>query len=167
MKQVKSLALFFFFILSCLLLQTTVLRFVLPDLFVPNLLVILVVYLSFYRATPFAAVLAFILGLVLDFSSGLVLGPWAASFVIVFCILAILSDRIFVESKLAALLMVFLAAIAADVLYFSLSIEFSLSYGQMLKSALASGLLTSICAWPILPFLRSIFGKNKTRAGSF
>jgi len=166
-KQVKNISIIFFFVLICLLLQTTVLRLFLSDLFVPNLLVIFVVYLSFYRVSPAGVIVSFILGLILDFSSGLVLGPWAASFVVVFCTLAVLSDRIFVESHLAALVMVFLATIASDLIYFFLSIESPLTYGQMIRSALATALTTAIFAWPVLGFLRRVFGKSRSRVSSF
>ena len=99
-------------------LQGAVLRPLVSDNgVVPNLMLMLVVYLAFYEVTPYGALLAFLLGFEFDLFSGVRLGPWAGSFVLVFGVLACFAQRMFVESALATALAVLLSSFAASLVY--------------------------------------------------
>ena len=81
------------------LLQSTLLRIVLPAALIPNFILILVVYVACYQGNPLGAVPSFLLGLEYDlFCSENLLGPYAASSVIVFCLISSFSTRLFLES---------------------------------------------------------------------
>ena len=71
------------------------LKLVSPNIIVPNFILIMVICLGFNLVTPGAATLAFSLGLVFDLYSGVLLGPWAGTFVLVYVILSLLSQRLY------------------------------------------------------------------------
>lgn len=124
--SLRQLALIIVSALLGVFLQSSALPWVLPDSFVvPNLMLAMVAFLAFYEVSPFGALLAFLTGLVLDLSSGVLLGPWAAAFVAVYGFLSVVSQRIFVESTLSVMSAVFAAALLSHVVYASLLLQFS------------------------------------------
>jgi rod shape-determining protein MreD len=116
----------------------------LPAWLIPQGVLVCVVFLAFYEFSLAGVVMAFLLGLSLDMSSGVLLGPWAGSYVVVYAILAFLSQRLFVESALVAMLVVASATVIAGVLFLLLAFEyqavtredFLLLVGQAFASAL-------------------------------
>lgn len=129
-----------------LFLQGSLLRFVLPDLLAPNLVLILVVFLGFFEVSPLGAILVFLIGLISDLCSGVALGPLAGSYSIVFGILATLSTRLFVESKAAVAMAVFLSSLLNGLVFFTLSYHFSLTGGLPIWSLLVEALITALLA---------------------
>ena len=107
-----------------LFVQSTLLRFVLPDHFVPNLCLLFVVFLSFHEPSVAGAVLSFLIGLLFDVSAGVLLGPWSAAFTALFSILTLLSRRIYLESIPASLLVGFMSALLATTIYTGLLYQF-------------------------------------------
>ncbi len=111
-------------ILAALFLQSTALKFLLPYHFVPNFCLIFLVFLAFYEVSVVGAVLSFIIGIAFDVSSGVLLGPWSASFTASYCVLILLSQRIFVDSFPAAMLVVFITTLFSTFIYTGLLYQF-------------------------------------------
>jgi rod shape-determining protein MreD len=83
-----------------------------------------VVFLAFHEFSIVGVVLAFVLGLMLDMSSGIALGPWAGSYTLVYAVFAFLSQRLFVESKLVAMVVVITATLLAGGVFLALAYEY-------------------------------------------
>lgn len=162
MSQLRRFFLFLFLGFIAILVQGTFLRSLFPGYLVPNLLIVLLVYLGFYESNALGAVLAFLLGLQLDLCSELLLGPWAGSFVVVFCVLTLLSQRIFVESILVVFLACGLASLFCSLLYLSLIYEFKPVGSQVWSLLLTEAVLTGAVG-PLVfyPLRRGLRGKER------
>ena len=120
----KRLILLLLVSLVLMLLQATLLKAFLPASLVPNLVTSIVVFLAFYEVTPAGAMFAFLVGLELDLFSGILLGPWAGAYTVVFILVSLLSQRIFVESSLAAGVAVMGSNFLVNIIYTVLVFEF-------------------------------------------
>ncbi len=149
-----------------LLVQGTVIRGLLPHFYVPNLLVILTVFLAFYESSILGTILAFLLGLLLDMSGGVVLGPWSGSFVFIFAAIAVLSQRIFVESPVAVMVTTGIATLVADMVHAGLSYQLSSSefssYGRLFGEAVFTALLCPL----FFPLFRKLLLEKRDRQGN-
>lgn len=150
--------------LIAIFMQGTVFRVIGSDWVVPNLLIIIVVFLGFYEASVRGATLAFLLGLELDFANGLLVGPWAGAFVVSFGILAGLSQRIFVESPLAAVIAVFGCSIVGHIVYFTLVYEFHPAVTIVVPFSVAEAVLNAVLAPFVFGILRAVL-LPRTRGG--
>jgi rod shape-determining protein MreD len=145
-----------------LLIPGTVLKSINPALVAPNFILILLVYLAFYEGRPSDAFLAFLLGLELDLGSLTLLGPWAGSYVIVFAVLVVFSQRIYIESRLVVFIVVFLAVVVGDFLYLGL---LSLVYsarpmnGGALVTVLLEGVFSAFFGALLFPPLGRLLGR--------
>ncbi len=153
MSPVKYFLTIFVLGLVGILLQGTIFRLVLPASLVPHLLLVLTLYLAFYETSVLGVFLSFFLGLLLDLSTGLLLGPWAASFVVIYCVLSLVSDRIFVESGLAAVVIAFFSTVGLHVVHFLLATNLRPAIGELVSGALLQAFVTGVCA----PFLFLLF----------
>lgn len=124
----------------------------LPPYANPHLLVCLVVYLAFFELSILAAVFAFSIGLLADFSSGIVVGPWAGALVATYGLISLISQRLFVHSGLVMFAAAAIASIGCDLFYWLLVLEVQSATThdlfRILGSALATGLvgpLIQIC----------------------
>ncbi|NCO51198.1 MAG: rod shape-determining protein MreD [Deltaproteobacteria bacterium] len=91
-----------------MLLQTTLFAAVLPPELRPNLLLILVVYLSLNESFSRAALLATFLGALQDVFSGTTLGLYAITQLMIFMLVRLFAARLNVESR--RLLLILLSA---------------------------------------------------------
>lgn len=144
-----------FLVILILLLQGTVLRWFLPNWLVPNLMVVLVVFFAFRNPTPGGVVLAFLLGLVLDFSSGQLVGPWAGAFSVVFGLLASISQRIFIQAPLAVGVTAGGASFLSGFIYMVMTHEFKWVSATTFTDFLGEAVLTALTA----PLLMRLFEK--------
>ena len=136
----------------------------LPEAAVPQFLVVVLVSLAFSEANVFGSVMAFVLGLLLDFSSAVLIGPWAGAFVVVFGVLALLSPRLFIESGVAAMIISGLAVIAANLLFSVLGAEYPIITWEYPQRIIGQAVVTAICA-PAL--LGVISRRSRKKAGLF
>ena len=150
--------------LIAIYIQGTVLREIGPSWVVPNLLIIMVVFLGFFEASIRGATLAFLLGLELDFANGLLVGPWAGAFVVSFGILASLSQRIFVESPVAAMFAAFGSSIVSSLVYLTLVYEFHPAVTAMVPFSLLEAVINAVLAPFVFGFLKVIFA-TRSRGG--
>lgn len=125
----------------------------LSDIFIPQLLVIVVVSLSFSEVNLFGCFMAFVLGLLLDFSSAVLVGPWAGSFVVVFCGLALLSQRLFIDSGMAAMVITFFSVVIANVLFSLLGAEYLVLTWEYPQKVIGQALATAFLSPLALAFL--------------
>lgn len=132
-----------------LILQGVLHQIGVPAWFVPQGVLVCVVFLALYEFSLAGVVVAFVLGLLLDMSSGVLLGPWAGSYVIVYALFAFLSQRLFVESAVVAMSVVAMATVLAEVVFLLLAFEYQavtredvvMLGGQALASALVAPLV--------------------------
>jgi rod shape-determining protein MreD len=121
---------------------------------VPNLILIIVVYLAFHEVNSFGAFLAFLVGFEFDLFSGIRLGPWAGSCVLVFGLLACFAQRMFVESALATVVAVFFSSLAASIVYLLCTYELHpLTSGRVLI-ILVEALFSAVLAPVVFRVLR-------------
>jgi rod shape-determining protein MreD len=125
----------------------------LVDRFIPQFLLIFVVYLSFVEANAFGCVMSFIVGLLLDLSSAVLIGPWAGSFVVIFCVLALLSRRLFIDSGLAAMVITFASVVVANILFSLFGSEYPALTVEYPQKVLGQALITALIAPLVLGIL--------------
>lgn len=141
--------------LVCTVLQGTVFRSLGPlALVIPNFALMLVVFLAFYEVSAFGALLAFIVGLELDLFSGVFIGPWAGSCVAVYGFLSALAQHLFIESVLAASIVVFLSALGMNLVYMILVFEFKPIEFPIFWRVLGDSFVTALVAPAVFWLLR-------------
>lgn len=147
--------------LVAILIQGTVLKSFMPEVPAPDFLLIIVVFLAFYDASVLGAILAFLLGLQFDLFSEMLLGPRAGSLVIVYGVLAALSQRLFVESVFAAFVSVFLSSVMNSIVYIILISDAKPAHTYFLYISLIEALFTALLAPFMFRLLKRIFHRKQ------
>jgi rod shape-determining protein MreD len=140
---------------ATLLLQVTVLPAYIADPFKPNLLIIVVAWLSLREGGVQGVLLSFLLGLIADCFSGHYLGLNAFSFLTIHLVMRKVAGRLYTDSLYLMVLVVFLATLLNGINHLLLLFLFSLAGGiyvtlfagllpQALVNALAASLLFSV-----------------------
>jgi rod shape-determining protein MreD len=117
-------------VFGIVLLETSVLPHYLIPLFKPDLLLILMVFLTLRSPLSTSLPAAYGLGLLKDCLSGLYLGLNAFSFLIVYLVLKLLSDRLYVQNALLLVFTVTASTLATMVLNILLLTIFSEASGM-------------------------------------
>jgi rod shape-determining protein MreD len=134
--------------LLLLILQSLAIHLGVPAWLMPQGLLVCAVFLAFYEFSVRAACAAFCIGLLLDMSSAVLLGPWAGAYVLVYLCVAFLSQRLFVESRVVAMFVVAGSAVLATGIFLVLSSTREVSWGEfgfmVLGQALASAAVTPL-----------------------
>lgn len=133
----------------------------LPRYALPQLVTLLVVFLSFSEVSILGAFVAFSLGLLIDFSSEVLIGPWAGALVAVYGCLAVLSQRLFIDSAIVAAVTAFIAVVLADGFYMILAYEYRSLDWEYPVQALGQALATAIIA----PFVLHYLSRRLRRRG--
>lgn len=120
-------------------LQTSVLPHYLISLYKPDLLLILMVVLALRAPFGVSLPAAYGLGLLKDCLSGIYLGLNAFSFLVVYLILKLLSDRLYVQNAFLLVLTVTVSSVA--VMFINLLLLVIFSEGTGLFASLMSALL--------------------------
>lgn len=152
--------------LLSIVLQGTFLKLVQPSMLVPNLPLIVVVYLGFNEANRFGALMAFLVGLELDLYSGILLGPWAGTFVVVFTALSIISQRLFVDSLTVVFLATFLSSLVSCLLFVLLSSQFNPTLAGGVSISFLEALISGVCAPLVFLLLQQVLPWRKQLSGS-
>ena len=152
--------------LLAVIVQGSLLRFILPEVAVPNLVVIMIVFLGFYEVTAFGAFLVFLIGIEMDLCSGVLLGPSAGAYSVTFGLLAALSTRLFVESGFAVMLAVFGSSILSNLVYLLLVFQFAPAAGRSFSVIFIEALVTAIIAPAIFPLFKRILIPKRDRPTS-
>lgn len=164
MKQVVR---YFIILFLCTLLVLVCERVVassfLPGYLVPQLLSMLMVYISFHESGQRGLLSAFLIGLIGDFASAILLGPLAIAGIFVFLIIHILRQHVFAASGMVAAFAVFfssmLVQIIAGVVRFSFVDLPWLFGGEMLVQALVSAILAPL----VFSLFRAAFREHTER----
>lgn len=144
-------------VLSLLLvvIQGGVLKMALPTWAVPNLFLVVVVFIAFRVPTVGGVLVAFCLGLILDLSTGKLLGPNAGSFAVVCGFLASISQRLYIKSYPAVAVTVFFSSLLSTLLFLVFTYEVRGISGVGLANSLLEGVITAA----IGPFLMSLMDR--------
>jgi rod shape-determining protein MreD len=118
-------------VLGIVLLETSVLPHYLISLFKPDLLLVLMVFLALRSPLSTSLPAAYGLGLLKDCLSGLYLGLNAFSFLIVYLVLKLLSDRLYVQNAFLLVLTVSVSTIATMTINLVLLSVFSEGSGML------------------------------------
>lgn len=154
--------------LLMIFVQGTVFKTISMGLVIPNLIVVFVVFLSFYDVSAFGCFLVFVLGLELDLSAGVLLGPWAGACVAVFAVLASLSQRIFVDSSLAVALAALASSAISQIVYGVLTYETRPVTSDLLIRGVIEAILTGLVAPLVFKLLKLIFvGTERSASGRY
>jgi rod shape-determining protein MreD len=141
-------------------LQGVLLHLGVPPYLLPQLVVLLIVYLSFTEVSVFGSFLAFALGLILDFSSAILVGPWAGAMVAVYGVLALLSQRLFIDSSIVAIVTTFGAVLFGNILYMLLAYEYRLVEWGYVGQAFGEAFVTALLAPLVFGFLKRRFKRR-------
>jgi rod shape-determining protein MreD len=153
--------------LLAIALQGTILKAILPDYLVPSFVLIIVVYLGFFEVRLSSLFLVFLLGLELDLASGLLVGPWSGAFVVVFLLLALLAQRIFVESIVSVLVAVFFASLTSDLVYFILIYRLEPAVYQVIFHSIVGAMVNSLFAPPVFILLRRVLIRKDKKFSAY
>lgn len=146
MSEIRRPLLVLLFGLIFVLLQGMFRHLVGEGVPVPNLVLLLVVFLALHEGSLAGAVLAFLLGLELDLASGVLVGPWAGACVASFGVLASVSQRIFIDSRFVAVLAAFACSIISSVLYLFVVFEFKPAVFTLAPFSLLEAMLNAALA---------------------
>jgi rod shape-determining protein MreD len=131
-----------------------------PGWAIPQGLLICVAFLAFYEFSVMGALAAFVLGLLLDMSSGVVLGPWAGSYVLVYVLFAFLSQRLFIESRVVAMLVVICATLCAGAAFLLLAVRFqSIAHDDFFTLA-GQSFFSALCTPPLFAILSRVWRRE-------
>jgi rod shape-determining protein MreD len=108
----------------------------------PQGLLVCVVYLAFYEFSVRASIAAFCIGLLLDMSSAVLVGPWAGAYVLVYLFVAFLSQRLFVESRVVAMLVVTGSTFLSTAVFLLLSSKHHLFFSEYALIILGQAAMT-------------------------
>jgi cell shape-determining protein MreD len=134
------------FLAAVMLSVESMLLLWIPELFCPRALVFILVGLGLFVPSAIGAVLAFSLGLLMDFSAGLLVGPWAGAYVTVFAVLAALSHRLFVESRIVIVVATFAASMGGDLVFYLLTLQQSTFSWDVLGDLTGRAIVSAMCA---------------------
>ena len=133
-----------------------------PAWAIPQGLLVCAVFLAFYEFSVFGVMAAFSLGLLLDMSSGVVLGPWAGSYVLVYVLFVFLSQRLFIESKLVAMMVVAFATLVSGGAFLLLAVRFQSFARHDLVTLVGQGAASAL----ITPIVFGVLAKAWRRPGA-
>jgi len=150
-------------------LQGSVLRALLPgSAIVPNLSVAVVAFLAFHEVSLLGVALSFFLGLIFDLSSGVLLGPWAGAYVVVFALLSSLTQRVFTDSPLTAFIAVLIGSLVAQGVYLAMVLQFRTAELASVSSGVTivlEALLSAFCAPLCFGLLKRLGFATSKRVG--
>lgn len=138
------------------ILQAAIVYPMFPGLPNINFLLPLVIAIATVQPTVAGAIAAFCAGLLSDIAVGLVLGPQAGAAVVVWLVIALLSNRVFIESKLTLIVLALLAATVFSLARLAFTLQFVSEATQSIGSILGEASLTAIIAIAVTPTLRRL-----------
>ena len=146
--------------LAAALIQGALLYVGVPSYLLPQLVLILVIYLGFHEVSLLGAFSAFALGLLMDFASAVLVGPWAGAFVAVYGALSVGSQRLFVESSIVMIVTAFCASLCADFIFLGLAYEFQPSGASYLMEAIGQAFATAMVAPVVMPIFSKVLRRK-------
>lgn len=168
---VKKLFLTVFASLVCILIQGTILRTFFPSSYLPNLLIGVLVYISFVEISVLGVFLAFLVGLILDVFSSHLLGAWAGAFVVVFFIFSLFAQRVYVGSAVILMAAGAFASAIASAMYIFITAPYSeevfQSFAVVGYEALFSAFTTPLLFAVMKRLHKRVAGRSKSYSESY
>jgi len=126
--------------------QGVLTRVGLPSFLVPQLSLLIVVFLAFSDVSLSGCLMAFVLGLLMDLASAVLVGPWAGGYIAVYGVLAALSHRLFIESALASMFITFVSVIGASLIFLMLGTEYPHASMELALQVVGQAVATAVIA---------------------
>ena len=131
-----------------------------PPYVLPQLVLLVVVRAAFSESSVQATAAVFLLGLLTDLSSAVLVGPWAGAFVTVYAGLTLLSQRLFVDSGIAAACISFIATLCAGLFFSFMSPHCDLLVWQHALQLFGQATATALVAPWVMAILSHLSGRG-------
>jgi rod shape-determining protein MreD len=152
--MIKKLTMAFLCGMGLLLIQNLLLPLFLGDRFAPNLITILVVFITMYHSNQLGLFIVFLLGVLLDLTYAELLGVWSGAYIVTFSVLLLLSQHLFVESRMVVFIATTFCALLTEVLYLLISGKFPLLDPLFVLQGLLISIITGGIAIVLFPMLQ-------------
>jgi rod shape-determining protein MreD len=149
--------------LAIIAVNVSFLSRLIPVTYLPNLFVVLVIIVTLAHNNWIGVICIFIIGLFADISSGLLVGPWAAGFLLVYVVLSALADRVFVESLFSRFVVCGLCSALASLAFFALSLQVLPSIEDSLQLMLIQTISTALFGPIFFPLIQYVIGHRRSR----
>jgi cell shape-determining protein MreD len=128
---------------------------------IPNLCLIVVIFLGACEVNLLGAVLAFMVGLLLDLSSGQLIGPWSGAFAALFGVLSQGGRKLFLDSWLTIGLVTFVSGFFCQVIYLFLLSSFRFSWSDIFSwTMFGTSFVTAILAPGFFLLLKGVIDRR-------
>lgn len=148
MRKIRNLLVALLYISFSLILQSVLVGMGLPLWLIPDLVVLLILFIGFYEVSFTGLFMAFFAGLIVDISGGIYVGPWAGAYVLAFGGLALIAEHVFAESKLSLYPITFTFVVLTHILFllpaFDPLGQISTDWFRLLGKAFVTALLAPI-----------------------
>ncbi len=163
--MIKKLVIVIILGLIALFLQGMFLPLFLGDHYSPNLVTVLVVFIAMNYRDQQGLFLMFVLGLLVDLAFAELLGLWPSAYVTVFVVLLLLSQHLFVESRMVVFLAVFACSIITEVAYLTgsgrlASVDLNFTFQLIVTTTLAGVFGVFIFPW-LQKIIPSVDGRRR------
>lgn len=146
--------------LAGLCLQLAIFGPLLPQWLVPNFSIMIAVFLGVFEPTIAGAFLAFSIGLIYDFASGDILGPWCGACVTVFGFLSQVARRMFVDTSVLAALLVFGGALFGFTVYLLLLRQLTIYWSDFSFQLIGCSVASAACSPMLYPIFKRYFKRQ-------
>lgn len=143
------------------IIQAAILEPLLPSFPNLNIVLPLVIAIATIQPTPIGALGAFLAGLLSDIGIGLVLGPQAGAAVVVWLLIALVSNRVFVESKITLIILALVASTTFSLARLAFTLQFLPSATQSMGSIIGEATFTAVVTILVTPALRSLLSPKQ------
>jgi rod shape-determining protein MreD len=144
------------------LAQSALAHLGLPPYLIPQLVLLVVIQSAFAQGNVVGVCVAFLLGLVVDVSSAVLIGPWAGAFVTVYAALTMLSRGFFVDSTFVTMIMSCVSTVVAGVFFSFVSPHSNLTSVSDVGTLFGHAITTALIA----PWLLGRFASMTERRSS-
>ena len=149
--------------MGLLLIQNLFLPIFLGERFSPNLITIMVVFLAMYHSNQLGLFIVFLLGILLDLTYAELLGVWSGSYIVTFSVLLLLSQHLFVESRMVVFIATTFCALLTEVMYLLISGKFPLLDPLFVLQGLLISVITGFASIVLFPILQKILPDTDAR----
>lgn len=146
-------------------LNAALIRTIAPSTVTPDFSLILTVIFALYFYSPAGVLVAFLLGIMVDFASAQFVGPNAAGCVMAFCAVGLIANRMYAEKWLALMIITFACSIVKSLTYVGfVSLYFPTQIGESIRNTvLGEAFVTAIFA----PIIIGLVRKRALRSVAF
>jgi rod shape-determining protein MreD len=142
----KSIVLFFI-ALTALSLQIFISALNPTNFYItPHLLLIVIIYLSFFQQSIFSSFAVFFFGLFYDLFSSSLLGPWAGAFILMYALVILLGNYFFFDTFFSIMGTTFICSLLSSIVFNAIHSQIGSGYRRTISDILLEALTTSLIA---------------------